>query len=94
MDDPSVVRALVIHEPSMFQTRQTQDHEPASKGKGMFKSLKTMFRFVTSHLGLARGGRAGREEPLPPTSPGTHLKTVSSIDGSIKYVKVDPKVSD
>ena len=94
MDDPSVVRALVIHEPSMFQTRQTQDHEPASKGKGKCKSLKTMFRFVTSHLGQARGGRAGREEPLPPTSPGTHLKTVSSIDGSIKYVKVDPKVSN
>ena len=84
----------MIHEPSMFQTRQTQDHEPASKGKGKCKSLKTMFRFVTSHLGLARGGRAAREEPLPPTAPGTHLRTVSSIDGSIEYVKVYPKVSD
>ena len=81
----------------MFQTRQTQDHEPASKGKGKgkgkCKSMKTMFRFMTSHLGLARGGRAGREEPLPPTAPGTHLRTVSSIDGSIEYVKVYPKVS-
>ena len=65
----------------------------SGKGKGKCKSLKTMIRFVTSHLGLARGGRAGREEPLPPTAPGTHSRTVSSIDGSIEYVKVGPKVS-
>ena len=94
MDDPSVWEALVIHDRSMVQAR---DHKPASKGKnksrGRCKALTLMFKCVTSHLGLARGGRAGREEPLPPTASGTHRRTVSSIDGSITYVKVNLKVS-
>ena len=79
----------------MFQVQQPQGHETTivpTRRKG--KSLKTMLRFVTSHLGLARGGRAGREEPPPPTASGTHLRTVSSIDGSITYVKVNLKVSN
>ena len=78
----------------MFQVHQPQGHGTTSvpaRRKG--KSLKTMLRFVTSHLGLARGGRAFREEPPPPTTSRTHLRTVSSIDGSITYVKADPKVS-
>ena len=95
MDDPFVWEALVIHDPSMVQAR---DHKPAAKGKnksrGRCKALKSMFKCVTSHLGLARGGRAGREEPLPPTASGTHRRTVSSIDGSIEYVKVGSQVSN
>ena len=85
----------MIHEPSMFQVQQPQGHETTivpARRKG--KSLKTMIRFINSHLGLARGGRAGREEPSHPTASGTHLRTVSSIDGSVTYVKVDLKVSN
>ena len=79
----------------MFQVQQPQGHETTSVPAGRKgKSLKTLLRFVTSHLGLARGGRAGREEPPPPTASGTHLRTVSSIDGSITYVKVNLKVSN
>ena len=79
-------------DPSMVQAR---DHKAAAKGKnkgrGSYKALKSMFKCVTSHL--ARGGWADKEEPLPPTAPGSHRRTVSSINGSIEYVKVGSQVS-
>ena len=85
----------MIHETSMFQVQQPHGHEAAhvpTRRKG--KCVRTLVRFVRSHLGLARGGRAGREEPPPPAAAGTHLRTVSSIDGTVTYVRVDPKVSN
>ena len=85
----------MIREPSMFHIQQPHGHEAASvptRRKG--KCVKTLVRFVSSHLGLARGGRAGTEETPPPTAAGTHLRTVSSIDGTVTYIRVDPKVSN
>ena len=76
----------MIHETSMFQVQQPHGHEAAhvpTQRKG--KCVRTLVRFVRSHLGLARGGRAGREEPPPPAAAGTHLRTVSSIDGTVTY---------
>ena len=83
----------MILDPSMVQAR---DHKPAAKGKnkgrGGCRALKSMFKCVTSHL--TRGGRACREEPLPPTNPGSHCRTVNCIDGSIEYVKVGSQVGN
>ena len=75
----------------MFQAR---DHTASSKsktrGRGRGKTLKTMFKTMASHL--RRGMRSDKEEPLPPTAPGTYSRTVSCIDGSIEYVKVGSQV--
>ena len=76
----------------MFQGKKTQDQEPPGKVKGKKRSMKTLIRFVTSHLGLSRGGRVGKEEPPPPATPGTHTRVVSPLDGSIEWVKTCLKV--
>ena len=53
--------------------------------------MDTLIRFITAHLGQNRGGRVGREEPPPPKAGGTHLRTVSTLDRTVTYVRVNPK---
>ena len=60
------------------------------KGRGV-RALKTVCEMFSTHLKF--GARAGREEPTPPSSPGTYLCSVNTVDGSIEYVKVKSQVS-
>ena len=55
------------------------------------KNVGTLIRFINAHLGQSRGGRVGQEEPPPPKAGGTHLRTVSTLDGTVSYVRVNPK---
>ena len=73
---------------------QVRDHKLNAKGKsrGRGSALKSMFKTVAARL--TGGVRTCKEEPLPPTTPGSYLRTVSSIDGSIEYVKVGSQVSN
>ena len=72
---------------------QVQGHKTKGKNRGRGASaLKSMFETVAARL---KGGvRTCREEPIPPTAPGTHIRTVSTIDGSIEYVKVGSHVNN
>ena len=63
-----------------------QVQAPKTKGKNGgrgARALKSMFETVAARL--KAGVRTCREEPIPPTAPGTYLRTVSTIDGSIEY---------
>ena len=60
------------------------------KGRGE-RALETMRELFSSRLKF--GARAVREEPTPPSSPGTYLRSVNTVDGSIEYVKVKSQVS-
>ena len=71
-----------------------QVHAPKTKGKNRgrgARALKSMFETVAARL--KAGVRTCREEPIPPTAPGTYHRTVSTIDGSIEYVKVGSQVN-
>ena len=39
------------------------------------------------------GAMASREEPLPPTAPGNYTRWVSTLDGTVSYIKTGPLVS-
>ena len=72
---------------------QVQAPKPKGKKKGRgTHALKSMFGTFAARLKF--GVRTCREEPTPPTSPGTYHRTVSSIDGSIEYVKVGSQVNN
>ena len=55
------------------------------------KSVKTLIPFITAHLCQNTGGRVGREEQPLPTAGGTHLQVVSTLDGTVTYVRLNPK---
>ena len=71
---------------------RVQDTNAKGKRRGRgARALKTMCKMFSTPLKL--GARTGGEEPTPPSAPGTYTRTVSSIDGSIEYVKVGSQVS-
>ena len=74
---------------------QVRGHKANAKGKNRGRGssvLKSVFKTMAARL---KGGvRTCKEEPLPPTTPGTYCRTVSSVDGSIEYVKVGSQVSN
>ena len=39
------------------------------------------------------GMLANREEPLPPSAPGTHTRWVNTVDGTVSYYKAVAPVS-
>ena len=55
------------------------------------RTLETVRELLSARLRL--GARACREEPPPPSSPGTFYRRVNTVDGSIEYVKVKSQVS-
>ena len=69
---------------------RTAKAQGRKKGRGE-RALETMRELFSARLKL--GARSGREEPTPPSSPGTYLRSVNTVDGSIEYVKVKSQVS-
>ena len=55
------------------------------------RTLEVVHKCLSAHLRL--GARACKEEPQPPSAPGTYYRRVNTVDGSIEYVKVKYQVS-
>ena len=55
------------------------------------RTLEVVHERLSARLRL--GTRACKEEPQPPSAPGTHYRRVNTVDGSIEYVKVKYQVS-
>ena len=56
--------------------------------KKVIAALRDFFR-----PGPRFGMLANREEPLPPSAPGTHTRRVNTVDGTVSYYKAVAPVS-